>query len=259
MIKKGILLAALLFTAVVSFGQTVAPDFTANDCSGNPHNLYTELNAGNIIVMSWVMPCGGCTTQSQAADSVVSSYSVSNPGRVFFYLVDDLGDTDCASLSTWAGINSIHATKFSDSTISMSGYGSPGMPKIVVLGGSGHTVYYNVNSLTDGAGIANAIDAAIAATAEINESINASLYLKLYPNPISSHDIITVSFITDSKETSIEIYNALGASVQLIKVENYYSGQQQLKVNTIKFSNGIYYLKLKTGKLEQITKFSILR
>src|SRR5688572_10173566 len=39
-------LLAILFTEF-TFGQT-ATNFTANDCAGNPHNLFNELDAGKV-------------------------------------------------------------------------------------------------------------------------------------------------------------------------------------------------------------------
>lgn len=55
---KKLLLAfsQLLLSGFMAFGQTTATDFTVNDCGGTSHNLFTELDAGKVIVLCWPMP-----------------------------------------------------------------------------------------------------------------------------------------------------------------------------------------------------------
>ncbi len=130
---------------------TPAVDFTVMDCAGATHNLFNELDNNKIIVIAWVMPCSTCITDPLAASNIVNNYASSHPGRVKFYLVDDYANTPCNGLDGWAlayGFSNI--TTFSHSDISMSGYGVDGMPKIVVLGGSNHRVYYNENESSIG-------------------------------------------------------------------------------------------------------------
>src|SRR5207249_4420212 len=108
--KKSLLtLLSAIFIGVNVFAQT-APDFTALDCNGVSHNLYTELNSGKVIVLNWVMPCSACVGPSLTAYNVVKSYASSN---VLHYLIDDAGNTSCTSLSSWAtgaGIGSNRTT-----------------------------------------------------------------------------------------------------------------------------------------------------
>jgi hypothetical protein len=144
--KKTLLTATAILSGMIAFAQT-ATDFTANDCAGSPHNLYSELDAGKVIVISWVMPCGACIGPSVAAYNAAESYASTNPGKVIFYLADDLGNTSCATLTSWGNTNSMpNAIKFSSTSVNQTGYGTAGMPKIVVLGGASHTVFYNQNS-----------------------------------------------------------------------------------------------------------------
>ena len=81
------LLIFILFS-VVSVAQT-ATDFTTDDCNGVSHNLFDSLDVGNVIVVAWVMPCGGCITYAQYAYNAVQNWAVTHPGQVDFYLVDD--------------------------------------------------------------------------------------------------------------------------------------------------------------------------
>ena len=100
--KKYILKSLLvLFVSNVSFAQTTATDFTTNDCNGLSHHLFDELDNGNVIVISWVMPCSPCATYSLPAYSAVQSFATSHPGQVHFYMADDYANTSCSSLSGW--------------------------------------------------------------------------------------------------------------------------------------------------------------
>ena len=49
--KKFIFTIAAVCSLIASQAQT-APDFTATDCNGTSHNLYTELAAGTVIVLA---------------------------------------------------------------------------------------------------------------------------------------------------------------------------------------------------------------
>jgi hypothetical protein len=153
---------ALLTCVSMTNAQTTATDFTENDCNGVSHHLFSELDAGKIIVVAFVMPCGTCAPPSLAAYNAVQSYATSNPGRILFYLADDTGATTCSTLSSWGNTNAMPlATVFSTTSFVQSQYGTPGMPKIMVLGGTDHEVLYNANSGVTTSAVQTIIDAEI--------------------------------------------------------------------------------------------------
>ena len=126
-------------------------DFTVKDCDAKEHHLFDELDAGKVVVIAWVMPCATCITDPLATFNIVQTYTTSHPGRIEFYLVDDYANTSCSGLKGWAKAYGLEdATKFSDAAISMNDYGVDGMPKIVVLGGSEHRIFFNKNSSSEG-------------------------------------------------------------------------------------------------------------
>ena len=88
----------LIISSKYGFSQNNATDFTALDCDGVSHHLFSELDSGKVIVIAWVMPCGPCGSIALDAYTASLGYAISNPGRVEFYLVDDFANTDCASL-----------------------------------------------------------------------------------------------------------------------------------------------------------------
>jgi len=137
-----------------------ATDFNVVDCDGVSHHLFGELDAGKIIVIAWIMPCTSCITDPLNAHNIVQTYASTHPGRVVMYIADDYANTVCSTVVGWSNFYGMtNSTKFSDPAITMSDYGVDGMPKIVVLGGSNHKVYYNENSSS--AGIGAAIDQAL--------------------------------------------------------------------------------------------------
>ena len=145
----------------VANSRPIAPDFNVADCNGTNHHLYTELEAKTIVVMAWVMPCSACIPAPLEAISIVKTYSTNHPGRVVFYLADDYGDQSCSDITGWAGqYGMTNATIFSNPSLSMTNYGFPGMPKIVVMAGPKHEIYYDEDGSTTG--LKAAIDQAIA-------------------------------------------------------------------------------------------------
>lgn len=251
--NKNLLLAFLVFTGSSLFSQNVATDFNLNDCNGNPHHLFSELDAGKVIVLAWTMPCSACILPIKTAYNVAKSYKESHPGRVLFYMADDYANTNCASVSGW-GTNyigpEIDAT-FSDASIKMTDYGTNGMPKIVVLGTNGHNVLYNANDAASGNsdGIKDAINQALLMT-KVEKNLQVLDFLKTHPNPASKSTIISYGL---QKETEVKIivYNILGAQVGFFDKGIQNAGEHQLVFDTSTLDSGIYFINFngKTLKL----------
>lgn len=251
-----ILFFALLLTRIAS-AQT-ATDFTANDCNGNPHNLFNELNAGKVIVLCWVMPCSNCTGPAQTTHNVVQSFQASNPNKVFMYLADDYANTNCASLSSWATSNSLtNATLFSSAAINMNHYGTAGMPKVVVLGGTTHSVYYNANNTVNQTSLQNAITAAIAANASgIAEESEVLSALGITPNPSVNKSTITFT-LNRSSEVTAEIYNHVGQKIAVAFNGALSAGEKQIDLDTNSLSKGLYFVNLKVAGTSKMIKLLV--
>ncbi len=259
--KKLILLISGLLT-ITSFGQT-ATNFNVNDCSGINHDLFTELNSGKVVVMVWVMPCASCINGALSAQSAVQSFSTSNPGQVYFYCVDDYANTSCGTLSSWCTANGVINTtaKFSNAAINMSNYGTAGMPKVVVLGGSAHTVYYNQNNAAiTTSGITNAINSALSAIAAgVEENSNPVFNsMNVFPNP--SNNLSKVNF-TLSKESKvvIEVQNQLGQKVTTAFNGDLQKGENTVTINTSELSPGNYLINVSDGDVSKKLKLVVVR
>ncbi len=244
--KKIILFVLSAFIGNVGFSQSYATDFTLDDCSGSPQHLFGELDQGKVVVITWVMPCFSCAGPALTASNVAKSYSSSHPGQVLYYLSDDYGNTNCISLNSWANQNNISANSvFSNGSLKMSDYGTDGMPKVVVVGGPTHKVYFNKNY--SGAGnpseIQSAINQALTESTGIEDNLSVANSLSVYPNP--AEDITYVSFdLRTSQYIDIEIFSVLGEKLETIQLGNRGNGHHKVELNTSSYSNGIYFIKI---------------
>ena len=241
-------LILLIFSFLSGVAQNNATDFTALDCDGVSHHLFSELDSGKVIVIAWVMPCGPCGSIALDAYTASLGYSTTNPGRLDFYLVDDFANTDCQSLFSWAdNLGMGNCTKFSDPTIDMSDYGQIGMPKIAVLGGAGHYVYFNKNSSTQN--INSAIDLALIGT-PVTTNIKENeklLSFNCYPNPVSGK--LNISYnLKKAAKLKIELFNLLGEKVftQVLFSKNL---NGVYSINLQDLPNGTYLVKLADGEI----------
>ncbi len=242
-------------SGVSSFSQTTATDFTVTSCGGTSHHLFAELDAGKVVVISFVEPCGGCIGPSQTAYYVIQNYATTNPGKVVFYISDDLANTNCSTLQSWAVTNGLVAVEiFSNSSLVQTQYGAGGMPKIVVLAPN-RQVKLNLNGSLTTNQITTAINSALATTAAVNEVVNTNLHLKAYPNPVDEK-LLAEYFLDENADVNIEMINMLGAKVKNIS-QKQSAGKHEFQIDTETLSNGVYFLKISTNTSSQIIKFTI--
>ena len=254
----------LFIIGLISFlgmlGQTNATDFTVDDCSGISHNLFTQLDAGKIIVIGWTMPCLSCASPLLDVHNAVLNFAISNPGVVEYWLVDDYADNTCASIELWCTNNGItNVTVFSSNAIDMLDYGSTGMPKVVVVGCSDHKVYYNRNDNPSGSGVTNSVNVVLADIAGdcqvvgVSELEVSSFGLEFFPNPAAS--ILNVSFQNSTKEdVIIELYDIAGA---LLKVDKITGSAGEVQYDISNLSKGSYLLKVAGSEKSEAKRFNV--
>lgn len=251
--KRIILINAFFcFSVGLIFAQTTATDFTTDDCNGITHNLFDSLDAGNVIIICWVMPCNPCATYAEYASDAVQSFATSHPGRVKYYLADDYANSTCSNLTGWSSNYNIAADAFfSNTDLDMLDYGTIGMPKVVVLGKKTHTIYYNENdNKTTQIGVENAITLALTSSTEIDEHTENNLSLIVYPNPTFG----TINIEYNSQiPVQFDIINMLGKKVLSQKTNS-------IKSTTIDVSSltkGLYFLQMTTGSKITNLKFTL--
>ena len=227
---------ALMLCSTISNAQTAA-DFTALDCNGVSHNLYTDLGAGKVIVVTWVMPCGACIGGAASAYNAVQSFATSNPGKVFNYLVDDDGITSCSSLASWAmqnGINTSNISYFGNSplTINEANYGGTGMPHVIVIGPN-KTIYLNLlnNAANNQAAITAAIAAALTPVGIDEKTLTT---VAIYPNPATNllqiKSATDINYITIKNMEGNTMSSMHGAAIKQVSVANLTAGNYTIQL-----------------------------
>ena len=256
--KKILLFLGLTFSAFFASGQTAA-NFNCNDCASINHDLFTELNSGKIIVITWAMPCSACINGGLAAQSAAQSFSLSNPNQVLTYVADDYANTTCTSLSSWCSTNGISPdAKFSNSAVSMSPYGAAGMPKVIVVGGNSHTVYYNQNggAITQ-AGIQAAINSALTANVtQLKENNTVLTNFEVYPNPSIGSNNLSINLSKETK-VKIKVENILGQTVIDVYTGSLTQGDNIMTINTNELANGNYFITYFDGELSKKVKLIV--
>lgn len=231
--KKIVFTLAALCSMTAVHAQTTAPDFTATDCSSTSHSLYTELNAGKVVVITWVMPCGSCVNGGKAAQNAVQSFATSNPGKVVYWMIDDFGDTPCPSLSSWASSNGITAPVLfgnAGNQADENDFGGTGMPHVVVIAPD-KTILLNKKNgaANDETGIKSAISQAIA----LNVAEIDAKQITIAPNPATNE----VRIAYDKAITAIKVVTPMG---QTVAEHNYTSRTLNPSINLSGLATGIY-------------------
>ena len=247
----------LMFVANISFAQTTATDFTTNDCNGVSHNLFDELDNGDVIVICWVMPCSPCATYSLPAYSAVQSFATSHPGRVHFYIADDYANSTCSSLSGWGNnYNMSNSTFFSSSAVNMNGYGVAGMPKVVVLGGLDHHIYFNENdNKINFSDVQIAIDSALNDFIASTTELESTFRLNIFPNP--TQEKLTINYhLNKNEEVTFEIVDLLGKKVKSFVIFNS-SGNNTIDLDISELPSANYVLQFHTSEETESLKFTI--
>ncbi|MES2589572.1 MAG: T9SS type A sorting domain-containing protein [Bacteroidota bacterium] len=248
-------LALIISISSYNFSQTTATNFNVDDCHGVNHDLFAELDEGKIIVIAWVMPCGGCISGATAASQTVENYSITHPGKVHFYLADDYGNATCLQIGNWKNNNQLtNAVPFSDSLIDMGDYGISGMPKVIVLGGTTHTVYYNENNADITAlGIESAINTALASSTNSLKE-NEDKNLKIYPNPSNNQFELVISDLDLEKTLLVELKDINGKVIQEVFKGQLKSGQKNIQFSTSNLIKGTYLVDYFNGEKRSIQK-----
>jgi hypothetical protein len=219
------------------------------------------LDSGKIVVLVWVDPCSACISDAKAAYDAVQSFVTSHPGKVYYWLSDDIGNTSCTSLNSWASTNAIGSNKTvfdnAGNVNSEANYGGTAMPHVVVLGGTNHHVFYNVrNGANDGAAITDAINQAL--TTGVNDLPASFVALKVYPNPASGD--VKVSFVlTQASNVQLDVVDMMGKVVRTYAYQEL-SGTQMLQLHLDNnLAEGNYFLRLKANNQTATQSFTIAR
>jgi hypothetical protein len=237
------LFALILFSAQ-SFGQSTAMDFTQDECQGNPHQLFTELDAGKVIILEYVMlNCAPCITGTKALENIIKPYENSHPGRVHIYSFGFLNSYTCEQIVAWKNDNEFQQPVFNNGEEQVAYYGGMGMPTMVIVGTNEHKVFFKTIGYTPSVDdeIKAALDSALLYNPTgIYERISSDRF-KIYPSVFS--DVIHVQADSDLSGSEVVLHDAFGRQITHKTLPE--NGSLVIPVSGL--ARGIYFLHL-TGR-----------
>jgi len=258
--KKSIFtVMVLMFVLTISKAQTTAMQFIGVDCSGNPVNLFSDLDAGKAVVLFYYMPsCGSCPPPAQKIQKMANNINAKYPGKVKGYAFPFQNVTTCSYSSSWVssnGLSSIY-TAMDSGEAQVAHYGGFGMPTVVVVGGKDHKVLFSTLSFStsDTTEMRNKILALLEGTSSVDLPTIVSTF-KIFPNPTTDNTTITI----DLKETSnvkIDIIDITGKQIVVVMDENQ-RGLITKQFNTAILPKGLYFVRLQTDGKTITQKISV--
>ncbi len=215
--KVLVFLSFALVSIVGSHAQSVAPNWTVDDCSAVSHTLYNYLDSQEVVVMEFAMGCGSCTQAAGYLMNLKSEYAISHPGKVNWFYMDYWASNNCTNVTATAAPYAFDAV-FAGCMPQKNDYYpsiSP-MPAIVIAAGNYHTVIYQ--SLTwynsDTVLIKAAIDQFFN-TLGMEENIS-NKEIAIYPNPAKDVLNIDLSTLEEHSFQGIEVYDTQGKKMKLV-------------------------------------------
>jgi hypothetical protein len=246
--KRHFSLIFLGLTALFSLpvlGQETAIDFTQDDCEGSPHHLFSELDAGNVIVLEYVMlNCAPCINGTTGLEKIMDSYANSHPGRVHLYSFGFLNSYTCEQILAWKTDNSFTQNVFNNGEDQVDYYGGMGMPTIVVVGTNTHKVFYKSIGYTPAIDddLEAAIDSALLYNPSgITETIAPDKY-NIYPTAFTNGFNLETS--PELAGSRFLVFDVLGNQVLSLEVPE----DGHLYVGAVLFSKGMYFARLNSQK-----------
>jgi len=233
-----LLVSAMLFSSI-SHSQTVGMDFNQADCSGVNHNLFADLDNGQVVIITYIeLGCSSCIVATSGIKTLLPAFEASDPGRVELFSFGYSDSYSCSEMLSWKNSNGYTHPVFSGGGDQTNYYGGMGMPTVVVLGGPEHTVLYKQlgYATSDKPLIAAAITAGLALSSGIDDGLKEN-GIRVFPTMATDH--ISLSF---EKPLSVDImlYDMLGKVV--FKADNVNTDRYQLDVASL--PKGAYTLSI---------------
>lgn len=235
-------LCILFLSSFNAISQEVAMDFTQNECEGSSHHLYSELNAGKVVILEFVMlNCAPCIVGTKALENITTPYETSHPGRVNIYSFGFLNSYTCDQLLAWKGNNEFTHPVFNNGEEQVNYYGGMGMPTIVVTGTNDYKVFFKSIGYTSSMDkeIKAAIDSALLYNpTAVGEQI-ASDRFKVYPTVFS--DQLTIETQPGLAGSEVVICDISGREV----ISNVVPASGHMVIATAGLIKGVYFLRFK--------------
>jgi thiol-disulfide isomerase/thioredoxin len=256
-----LLTALIALGASVSsvFSQTTAMNFNRPDCNGTMRNLYSDLDAGNVVIIEFFMlSCGSCITAGSKLEQMKTKLNTEFPGKIKSYAIGYSNSYSCINIKNWVNNNGFTSIPMDSGAAQVAYYGGMGMPTVVVIGGTDHKVLgapyigFSTSDTTTAAGdIRNFF-----ATTGISEKNGVEGKLEFFPNPASTELNINL-ILNKPSEVRMDITDLAGRIVK--PVENRFLTSVETKVDISGLPAGVYFLRINSNGNSTTRKINIVR
>lgn len=244
--------------------QTVAYDFKMDDCNGQMHHLFSELDSGNVVVLEFFMlSCSPCIDAGHALDAMITPLKNTYGNKVRFYQFGFTKSYTCTQIKDWISTNGFaNSVPFDSGHIQVAYYGGMGMPTVVVVAGKDHKVLYTTVAavpfeLKDTIVMSKAIHDFFGGTLGISQNTTNSSSISLFPNPASNN--LTISMNAEKAGIlSLTLMNIQGQEIINLYNENVNEGTFSKSIPLPNLANGIYFLRGEMNEQNFTKKISIL-
>ncbi len=253
---------ALTFLLVASSGinaQTVAMDFTQDDCNGNNIHLYEVLEQNNVVILEFFMTnCNPCINAGNALLPHFNELQAAYPGHVDWYHFGFNNSYSCATVSNWVTSHGFPSKPFTNGADMVAYYGGFGMPTIVVLAGANHEIIYSEVGYSSGddALVHQAVDDFFASSPLTVASANTAS-TSFTASYMAATDLLQLTYNTAVNDALVTIYNTSGVLVQ--QTTKYTATNSKLAIPVNELANGVYLISSQVGDLILTERVSVVR
>jgi len=228
---------------------SIAPDFTMVSMDNDTFNLYTELDAGKIVVLDFFQTgCPSCQQNTPKLDSVWQAYGYYGDSLWVWGIECSFGDSNYVQHindfeANYGGQFPIFSTfQNTDSVLTL--YGITWNPQYYLICPDSKIKQPRME-ITE-------VDSVIQACQQILASIN-SRPKETPPVVYLSNNYLRITNLTNNPFT-ISIYNLLGQNVFMQHIQ---SAGQETTVSVLGLRQGVYFVLLSDGKKNYSSKIFI--
>ena len=219
------------------------------DCGSTSHNLFTDLDGGNVVIMEWYMgpSCQPCKDAAKEIEALKANMLASYPGKIISYTWGFQDSYTCAATESWLFDVGSSAIGMDTGAALVAYYGGFAMPTIVVAGGTDHKILWSANpnnggySNGDTSKIRAAINGFYSPTAVSNVASNISA-ATVFPSPTQGNATIQVQLKATST-IQTQILNITGQVVMQFPAEKA-NGIYTKVITTDNLAAGMYTVRI---------------
>ena len=248
--KINTLILALILTCSHINAQTTAVNFNMSDCSGKMHNLFSELDAGKVVIIEFFMlSCSACVDAGDALDPMFTRLKATCSNNINYYQFGFTNSYNCSQISNWVSSHNYTSVPIDSGAYQVGYYGGMGMPTIAVVAGKSHKVLYLCNGNTasfdvkDTTAISDSIRTFFNCkpTAIKNPTQNISS-ISILPSPASAN--LSLSFNSNNEGIlQFSIVNLTGQKIMDFPKENIRSGIWNKTYELPSIPSGFYFIR----------------